>query len=247
MRRHILGPEIASGGEPAPMLALRQVHAAYGQVEVLRGVDLVARAGEIIALLGPNGAGKTTTLRVASGRMRTTSGEVSIDGTDIRRIRPEKLARSGVCSIPEGRGVFPNLTVEENLRMWSFRADGVAKAETVAFDRFPRLKERRRQLAGSLSGGEQQMLAMARALVGEQRLLLLDEISMGLAPLVVSELYELVSSIAAEGCAVVLVEQFASAALSVAHGAAVMAGGRIELVGSPDTVRSAVSDIYLRG
>ncbi len=230
----------------APALELRGVRAAYDRIEVLRGVDLVVAQGRILALLGPNGAGKTTTIRVAGGRMRPTSGQLLIDGAPAPLLRPERLARRGVCSIPEGRGVFPNLTVAENLRMWTFCGASRAEVEEAAYSRFPRLRERRRQAAGSLSGGEQQMLAMSRALSTDPRVLLLDEISMGLAPLVVAELYDLVRQIAAGGCAVVLVEQFAAAALAVADRAAVMAGGRVELKGSPDEVRDALGGIYLR-
>lgn len=227
-------------------LELREVRAAYDRIEVLHGVDLQVRPGRILALLGPNGAGKTTTIRVASGRMRPLSGQVLVGGAALRRAVPERLARRGLCSIPEGRGVFPNLTVAENLRMWTYRGVSRRHVEDLAYTRFPRLGERRRQLAGSLSGGEQQMLAMSRALSTDPTVLLLDEISMGLAPLVVAELYELVQGIAAGGCAVLLVEQFASAALGVADSAAVMAAGRVEVQGAPDEVRDALGGIYLR-
>jgi branched-chain amino acid transport system ATP-binding protein len=154
----------------------------------------------------------------------------------------------GVCSVPEGRGVFPNLTVAENVRMWTYRRGGLKRAEVeeTVYQRFPRLAERRRQLAGTLSGGEQQMLAMSRALSTHPKLLLLDEISMGLAPVIVTQLYEIVAQVAAEGFAILLVEQFAQMALGVARRAAVMTQGRIELEGSPDEVADAVKDIYLR-
>jgi branched-chain amino acid transport system ATP-binding protein len=230
-----------------PALELRDVLAGYDRVRVLRGVSMVVPASKVVALLGPNGAGKTTTLRVASGRLRASSGTVEVDGQDVSKTSPDRLARAGVCSIPEGRGVFPSLTVTENLQMWTYRGRlSRAEVEEAAFTRFPRLAERRKQLAGTLSGGEQQMLAMSRALSTNPKLLLLDEISMGLAPLIVSQLYELVSQIAAEGYAIVLVEQFAQTALDVADYAAVMTRGRIELQGSPNEVRRAVADIYLR-
>jgi branched-chain amino acid transport system ATP-binding protein len=226
---------------------MRDVSAAYERVEVLRGVSLVVPAGQVFALLGPNGAGKTTLLRVASGRMKPLRGSVLVGGIEVTGMSPEHLARQGVCSIPEGRGIFPNLTVAENLRMWTFRG-GVRRSavEEAAYERFPRLAERRRQQAGTLSGGEQQMLALSRALSTRPSLLLLDEISMGLAPMVVAQLYETVAEIATEGFAIVVVEQFAQTALRVAGRAAVMTQGRIELEGSPDEVAAAVGDIYLR-
>ena len=239
----------APGAAPgdAPALELRGVSAAYERVEVLHDVSITVPVGRVFALLGPNGAGKTTLLRVASGRMRPRRGSVHVGGSDVTGLSPERLARRGVCSIPEGRGVFPNLTVAENLRMWTFRG-GLRRSdvEASAYARFPRLAERRRQLAGTLSGGEQQMLAMSRALSTNPSLLLLDEISMGLAPMIVSQLYELVAQIAAEGFSILLVEQFAQTALQVADRAAVMTQGRLELEGSPGEVASAVGDIYLR-
>lgn len=241
---------VSPGSQPAAgapaALRLSEVHAAYERVEVLRGIDLQIAPGQVFALLGPNGAGKSTTLRVISGRMKPLRGTVVIDGRDVTGVAPEKLARQGICSIPEGRGVFPSLTVAENLRMWTFRG-GVKRAavEEAAYARFPRLAERRRQLAGTLSGGEQQMLAMSRALSTTPKLLLLDEISMGLAPLVVAELYELVGQIAKEGFAILLVEQFASTALAVAERAAVMVQGRIEMEGTPEEIGAAAGALYL--
>jgi branched-chain amino acid transport system ATP-binding protein len=233
-------------GGPAAALRLSEVHAAYERVEVLRGINLEVAPGQVFALLGPNGAGKSTTLRVISGRLKPLRGHVVIDGRDVTGVAPEKLARQGVCSIPEGRGVFPSLTVAENLRMWTFRG-GVKRAEVeeAAYARFPPLAERRRQLAGTLSGGEQQMLAMSRALSTGPKLLLLDEISMGLAPLVVAELYEIVGQIAKEGFAILLVEQFASTALAVAERAAVMVQGRIEMEGTPEEIGAAAGALYL--
>ena len=239
------GTETSSGALPA--LELKGISAAYERVEVLHGVDLVVPAGKVFALLGPNGAGKSTTLRVASGRLRPARGEVYVAGNNVTGVSPERLARSGVCSIPEGRGIFPNLTVGENLRMWTYRG-GLRRSEVeeAAYQRFPRLSDRRRQTAGTLSGGEQQMLAMSRALSTHPTLLLLDEISMGLAPLIVAELYELVAQIAQEGFAILLVEQFAETALRVSDRAAVMAQGRIEVEGTPEEVAAAAGDIYLR-
>jgi branched-chain amino acid transport system ATP-binding protein len=236
----------AEGAVPA--LVLEGIRARYDQVEVLHNVSLTVPAASVVALLGPNGAGKTTTLRVASGRLRPMSGRVLIEGVDVTRSAPEKLARYGVCSVPEGRGIFPNLTVAENLRMWTYRGKAVKRSdvEQVAYGRFPRLAERRKQLAGTLSGGEQQMLAMSRALSTNPRLLLLDEISMGLAPIIVSQLYEIVAQVAAEGYAILLVEQFARTALEVATWAAVMTQGVIELSGAPNDIKDALVDVYLR-
>lgn len=230
-----------------PALELKSIRAAYGRIQVLHGVDLVVPPASVVALLGPNGAGKTTTLKVACGRMRPTSGQVLHGDAVISARAPDGLVHKGVCMIPEGRGVFPNLSVTENLRMWTYRG-GVTRSEVEesTFRRFPRLKERRRQLAGTLSGGEQQMLAISRALSTKPTLLLLDEISMGLAPIIVSELYEVVAHLAAEGIAIVIVEQFVRTALGVADRAAIMARGRIQMEGDPGEVGDAVLDIYLR-
>ena len=236
---------LAQPVEGAPALQLEGLRASYERVEVLRGVDLSVAPGQVFALLGPNGAGKTTTLRVISGRMRPLRGRVVVDGHDVTGHAPERLARAGVCSVPEGRGVFPNLTVAENLRMWTFRGVRRSEVEEVAYARFPRLKERRRQMAGTLSGGEQQMLALSRALSTRPKLLLLDEISMGLAPLVVAELYSLVAQIAEEGFAILVVEQFAATALAVAQRAAVMTQGRIQMEGTPAEIAAAAGSLYL--
>src|SRR5437879_3538820 len=173
----------------APALELRDVRAAYGRIEVLHGVSLVVPTGSVFALLGPNGAGKSTTLKVASGRLTPSSGCVHVAGTHVNGASPQKLVRAGVCSIPEGRGIFPNLTVAENIRMMTYKGGLTAsEVQVQAYARFPKLGQRRTQLAGTLSGGEQQMLAMARALTTDPSLLLLDEISMGIAPLTRAEL-----------------------------------------------------------
>jgi branched-chain amino acid transport system ATP-binding protein len=232
----------------APALELINLRAGYGRIEVLKGVDLVVPHGAVTALLGPNGAGKTTTLRAISGGLLPTAGCVHVNGLHLNGAAPERLARAGLCLIPEGRGVFPNLTVIENLRMTTYAHKGRTRDVLErAFTQFPRLAERRHQLAGTLSGGEQQMLAMARSLVGEPSLLLLDEISMGLAPLVVAELYEVVAGLAASGITILLVEQFARTALAVADFAAVMSGGVITTIGQPGDVADAVSDAYFGG
>jgi branched-chain amino acid transport system ATP-binding protein len=229
----------------APPITIRGVTAAYGRIEVVHGVDLDVPAGSVFALLGPNGAGKSTLLKVISARMRPTAGTIVIGDLDLKRPTPSALARLGVCAIPEGRGVFPNLTVRDNLAMWTFQGVSMAQVETIAYERFPKLKERRRQLAGTLSGGEQQMLAIARALVGEPKVLLLDEISMGLAPLIVAELYDLVGQIASQGVTVLLVEQFVSTAIAVATDAAIMLHGKIHASGSPAEMGELAARAYL--
>jgi branched-chain amino acid transport system ATP-binding protein len=241
-------PGAAAGTGSSPTLELVDVRAAYGRIEVVHGVSLELPGGSCLALLGPNGAGKSTLLKVMSGRLTPSGGSVRLNGEQINRFSAEQLARRGVCSIPEGRAVFPNLTVAENLLMYTFRGRGVkiADLEEKSYARFPVLGQRRRQLAGRLSGGEQQMLAIARALYTDPRLLLLDEISMGLAPLVVAELYELVGQlVAAEDITVVLVEQFAQTALTVADQVAVMVNGRIVRSGTPAEVGDNLMSAYM--
>ena len=239
-------PAAAAVPSPPPaILELRGVRAAYGKVEVLHGVDLAVAAGSVTAILGPNGAGKSTTLRVAAGLHRPTSGDVVIAGRRVTGVAPDALARRGVCTIPEGRGVFPNLTVRENLRMATHAGVRFADVEERAYARFPRLADRRQQPAGTLSGGEQQMLAMARALTTDPALLLLDELSMGLAPLIVQQLYEIVRQVAAEGVSILVVEQFAQTVLSVADRVAVMVNGRVAIVGPPAEISGSLSDAYM--
>jgi len=231
-----------------PALELIDVRAGYGRIEVLRGVSFAVPAGTVFALLGPNGAGKSTTMLVISGALRPTSGCIHVAGAHVSGAAPDALTRAGVCRIPEGRGVFPNLTVAENLRMWTYGTKlSFGEVQARTFDRFPRLGERRTQRAGTLSGGEQQMLAMSRALVADPGLLLLDEISMGLAPLIVAELYDVVRQLADEGITILLVEQFANTALAVSDYAAVMTQGRIVGVGEPSDMTDLVSEAYLGG
>jgi len=230
-----------------PVLELRDVHAAYGQIEVLHGISFSVAPGGVLALLGPNGAGKSTSLKVASGQMVPTKGCLHVTGRHVNGVKPEALARAGICTLPDGRGIFPNLTVTENLRLMTYGGSPRAKVEELAFARFPRLSERRTQIAGTLSGGEQQMLAMARTLSVEPADLLLDEISMGLAPMIVAELYELVAQIAAEGVAIVLAEQFAATAMAVATHVAVVVQGRIVASGLPDELPDDLTDAYLGG
>jgi len=227
------------------MLDLVDVHAGYGRIEVLHGVDLAVRRGSVLALLGPNGAGKTTLLKVVSGQLRATSGHVHLAGVHVNDAAPDELARAGLCTVPEGRGVFPNLTVAENLRLTSY-VGGEVDVDRV-YERFPRLAERSGRLAGSLSGGEQQMLAMARALVTDPVVLLVDELSMGLGPLVVRELYDVVGGMAQAGATVLLVEQFAETALALADRAAVLSHGVVVGYGAPEEIRADLSGHYLGG
>jgi branched-chain amino acid transport system ATP-binding protein len=229
-----------------PLLDLRGVTAAYGRIQVLNGVDLAVPEGTVMALLGPNGAGKTTTLKVVSGQMVPTGGCVHLAGRHVNGADPDGLARIGVCTIPEGRGIFPNLTVRENLRMVTYAGNvDLGAVEDAAFARFPRLGERRGQLAGTLSGGEQQMLALARGLAVEPSLLLLDELSMGLAPKIVEGLYEMVAQVAAEGVSILVVEQFARTVLGVADYAAIMLHGKVVSVGQPAEIEQELHAAYL--
>ncbi len=238
-------PDLGSAAT-SPGLTLRGVRASYGRIEVLHGVDLTVPAGSVFALLGPNGAGKSTLLKVINGQLPATAGEVVIGDRPVGKLSTAKLARTGLCSIPEGRGIFPNLTVRENLKIWTYRGGlSFKKVEEQTYATFPRLSDRRKQLAGTMSGGEQQMLAISRALVTDPKVLLLDELSMGLAPIIVTELYELVSALADQGKTILLVEQFVTTALLVATRAAIMVQGRIENVGTPDEMSTAALSVYL--
>ena len=231
---------------PLPAIDLHNLHAGYGRVEVLHGIDLVVPRGSVVALMGPNGAGKTTTLNTIAGFVRPTQGCVHVAGLHINNVSPEARAKAGVCSIPEGRGVFPNLSVNENLRVFTHAGNKpFDEVQERAFSRFTRLGERRNQLAGTLSGGERQMLAMCRAFVTDPAILLVDEISMGLAPIIVEQLYEVLGQLAAEGIAILVVEQFVTAISKVADFAAVMRLGRIEAVGEPDDITDLLSEAYL--
>ena len=240
------GASSALGGE-TPVVELRGVRAAYGAIEVLHGVDLALRRGEVLAVLGPNGAGKTTMLEVVAGLQPLRGGDVFVAGRRVNGAAASDLARAGLCLIPEGRGIFPNLTVRENLRMASYGRRSVGQIEAAAYERFPRLGERRRQLAGTMSGGEQQMLALARGLATDPAVLVLDELSMGLAPLVVEELYAQVGSLARTGISVLVVEQFARVVLGVADRAAIMLHGCVTDVGAPHEIESKLSSAYLGG
>jgi branched-chain amino acid transport system ATP-binding protein len=216
------------------MLAIDDVHASYGPVAAIRGLSLEVRAGELVCLIGANGAGKSSALRAISGLLGVTRGRIVFDGAEIHRAAPDAILKAGIAHCPEGRRVFPHLTVEENLAMGAYvRRDRAGIAEDV--DRlcahFPILAERRRQAAGTLSGGEQQMLAIARALMSRPRLLLLDEPSLGLAPTVVETTFEIIADIRRRGTTVLMVEQNAYLALGMADRAYVMETGRIALVG----------------
>jgi len=228
-----------------PLLQLAAVRAGYGRIDVLHGIDLAIQAGEVFALLGPNGAGKSTTLAVASGQITPNSGGLFLCGRDVTGAAPDALARAGVCLIPEGRGIFPNLTVSENLRMATYTGGAFRDILDRAFARFPRLGERRKQTAGTLSGGEQQMLSMARALATEPAVLLIDELSMGLAPIIVDELYDHVRAIAAAGLSILIVEQFAHEILGLADRAGIMLHGRLLHTGPPASIAEELSDAYL--
>jgi branched-chain amino acid transport system ATP-binding protein len=232
---------------PEPLLELKGIRAGYGAIEVLHGVDLDLRAGEVMAVLGPNGAGKTTMLKVLAGLHPLGGGDVYMAGRCVTGARSEELARVGVCLIPEGRGIFPSLTVRENLRMATYRGKSLRHIEGVVFERFPQLQRRRRQVAGTLSGGEQQMLALARGLSTDPAILILDELSMGLAPMVVEQLYGQVADMARTGISILVVEQFARVVLGVADRAAIMLHGRVSDVGTPHQIESKLSSAYLGG
>lgn len=217
------------------LLELRDVHTYYGQIHALKGVSLSVNEGEVVTLIGSNGAGKSTTLRTISGLLRPRHGDVYLSGQSMANIPPHKIVAAGIGHVPEGRGVFPRLTVLENLEMGAFLLNDHSEFErriTNVFALFPRLGERMSQKGGTLSGGEQQMLAIGRALMQEPRILLLDEPSMGLAPLLVEEIFNIVQRLNSEQkTTILLVEQNAQAALQVAHRAYVMETGKITING----------------
>jgi branched-chain amino acid transport system ATP-binding protein len=232
---------------PEPALHLRGLRVAYGGVHALRNVSLTVPDGSVVALLGPNGAGKSTTLRAISGVVRAEHGTISAFGTPIERMPAYKIARMGVVHVPEGRGIFPSLSVRENLDMASTFAD-VADPVGEATGLFPVLGTRLRQTAGSLSGGEQQMLALARAMMARPRLLMVDEISMGLAPIVVGQLFDALRDIAASGTSLLMVEQYVDTALDLADYVYLMEKGSIVDVGEPADMRAGnLAAAYLGG
>jgi branched-chain amino acid transport system ATP-binding protein len=218
-----------------PILQLRDVKVAYGAIEAVKGIDLELAAGELVSLIGANGAGKTTTLNAIAGTLAISAGELLYDGKRIEKLPAHKRLRQGLALVPEGRGIFTRLTVEENLRMGAYcrRDNDAIEADLErVFAMLPRVKERLQQVAGTLSGGEQQMVAIGRALLSRPKLLLLDEPSMGLAPLVVEKIFEVIRSVAAEGVTILLVEQNANLALEFSQRAYVMESGKITLTGS---------------
>ncbi|MCC6608651.1 MAG: ABC transporter ATP-binding protein [Burkholderiales bacterium] len=216
------------------MLEVRGLTSHYGRIPALKGIDVDVREGELVALVGANGAGKTTLLRTLSGVQPATGGHVRFDGADVTHAAPDRRVGLGIVQVPEGRQVFAPLTVEDNLRLGAYRRGGKAAAATLEriYAMFPRLRERRASLAGTLSGGEQQMLAMGRAVMAQPRLLLLDEPSMGLAPLLVQEVFAYVRRLKEEGRTIFLVDQNARAALSVADRAYVLETGQVVLAGT---------------
>ena len=228
------------------LLALERLEVAYGGIRAVKGIDLAVESGEMVCLIGANGAGKSTTLRAITGLVRAAAGRIRYDGAEISGVRVHDIARRGLAMVPEGRGVFPQLTIEENLAMGAYARDDKAavRADMAhAFELFPRLAERRRQTAGTLSGGEQQMLAIARALMSRPKLLLLDEPSMGLAPLMVERIFEVIRTVAAEGVTLLLVEQNARLALEVSHRGYVLDGGLVTISGP---ARSLLDDPRVR-
>lgn len=237
---------VAASPRP-PLVEMRAIRAGYDGLDVLHGVDLTVHAGQVVAILGPNGAGKSTTLKVLAGLLPATSGDLLVAGRRINGARADDLARRGLCLIPEGRGIFPNLTVRENLWMVTHRGGRRTDVEARSVDRFPQLGRLMAQTAGTLSGGQQQMLAMARGLATDPALLVLDELSMGLAPIVVEELYAAVAQVASEGTSVLLVEQFARIVMDVAHVAAIMVHGHVVETGRPHDIEAHLSQAYLGG
>jgi branched-chain amino acid transport system ATP-binding protein len=228
-----------NGGGDEPMLVLNDVHTYYGQIHAIQGITLSVAKGEVVTLIGANGAGKTTTLKTISGLLHPRVGTVHFEGEDISKTPAHKLVERGIGHAPEGRRIFSRLTVLENLQMGAFsrpKADIAPDIDRV-FTLFPRLRERTSQLGGTLSGGEQQMLAIGRALMSEPRMLLLDEPSLGLAPILVAQVFETIKEINSQGTTVLLVEQNALQALSIAHRGYVLQTGEVVLSGNADDLR----------
>ena len=234
------------------MLKVENINVYYGAIHALKGISVEVKEGEIVTLIGANGAGKSTILRTISGLLRTKTGNVLFEGKSVAAMAPEEIVKKGISQVPEGRRIFANMSVEENLELGAYiRSDkpGIRKDIDKVFERFPRLGERRKQIAGTLSGGEQQMLAIGRGLMSQPRLLLLDEPSMGLAPLLVKEIFSIIKEINASGTTILLVEQNANMALSIAHQAYVLETGRITLSGSAKELMESeeVRKAYLGG
>lgn len=234
------------------MLEVKDLVVSYGAIKALRGISFNVEAGEIISLIGSNGAGKTTTLHSVSNLIKKVSGSITFDGVDITNLNPDKIVQMGLIQVPEGRRVFANMSVKENLEMGAYlRRDkeNIKKDMEWCYELFPRLKERLSQLSGTLSGGEQQMLAMARALMSKPKLLLLDEPSMGLAPILVDEIFDIITKISSSGTTILLVEQNAYKALSIANRAYILETGEITKTGNAaDLITDkAVISAYLGG
>lgn len=234
------------------MLRVNDLHVSYGMIEAIQGIDFEINDGEIVALIGANGAGKTTILHTISGLLKPKSGTIMLDDTDIVHVSADKIVRLGLAQVPERRRVFAEQTVEENLILGAFtRKDKNEIAQTMekVYESFPRLKERSKQLAGTLSGGEQQMLAMGRALMAKPKIMLLDEPSMGLSPLLVKEIFNIIESINKQGTTVLLVEQNAKMALRIANRAYVLENGKIVLEGTGEELANSeqVKKAYLGG
>ncbi len=219
------------------MLEISNLNVYYGAIHALKGIDFHLNEGEIVALIGANGAGKSTTLNSISGLQRPRTGQILFEGKDLTRIPPQLIVRQGIIQVPEGRKIFAKLTVKENLEMGAFTSDDKVQFQKdveAAFVRFPRLKERIKQLGGTLSGGEQQMLAIARGLMAHPRLMLLDEPSMGLSPILVEQIFDIIQDINRQGTSILLVEQNAQMALSIANRGYVMETGKIVMEGKAD-------------
>lgn len=235
------------------LLEIRDLHVFYGRIEAIKGISFHVNEGEIVTLIGANGAGKTTTLRTLSGVRTVAQGSVFFEGEDITKMAPHDRVKRGICQAPEGRGIFPGMTVQENLDMGTYaRGDKGAKRDAQlehVMDLFPRLRERIGQLGGTLSGGEQQMLAIGRALMSNPRLLLLDEPSMGLAPMLIAQIFEIITKINSEGISVLLVEQNATQALKAANRAYVLETGYVTKTGSGHDLLHdpSIRDAYLGG
>ncbi|MDO4178756.1 MAG: ABC transporter ATP-binding protein [Phascolarctobacterium sp.] len=234
------------------MLKVEDINVYYGAIHAIKGISIEVNEGEIVALIGSNGAGKSTTMRTISGLMRPKTGKITLDGQDLTNVPAHKIVGMGLCQVPEGRHVFANMTVLENLELGAYLRsdkDGIAKDMEEVFKKFPRLEERKDQVAGTLSGGEQQMLAMGRALMSRPKILLLDEPSMGLAPLLVKEIFNIIKEINASGTTILLVEQNANMALSIADKAYVLETGRITLSGTAQELAASeeVRKAYLGG
>lgn len=234
------------------MLTVDNINVYYGAIHALKGISVAVSEGEIVTLIGANGAGKSTILRTISGLLRPKSGQITFEGRNIAVVAAQEIVKLGISQVPEGRRIFANMSVLENLELGAYiRNDKteIKKDMDLVFERFPRLAERRSQMAGTLSGGEQQMLAMGRALMSRPRLLLLDEPSMGLAPLLVKEIFKIIKEINDSGTTILLVEQNANMALSIAHKAYVLETGRITLSGTAKELAEseAVCQAYLGG